>query len=331
MAGTSFDRLPEIPYRQSIFIASSGQAKEVAKAVEAYFAQEYAVHVWTDVFGVNESTIQTLINRTSYDDFFIGVFAADDRTVIKHRQKMVTRGNVVFEFGLFLGCIGIHRSFFLLEEGADLFTDWGGLTVTYYKKGEDLTAAVAESCRKIEVRMLEAARKYKFSLLPSTSLAVGYYHNFLKPVLDALSNEKSFDIIRKNKEGEVLERFTQKIEDHSPTIEIQVPRNLASLERMMLRVHTADFTQLVLGTRVRDFPFYVRSRVSPEEDLRLFDIPTTLLSSYITIQSIFSESFLAEEGNLQRLMDREIRNFEETLHKLIPDEQEHKFYRFTIY
>lgn len=326
------DRLPAIPYRQSIFIASSGQSKAVARAVAAYFEPDYSVHVWSDdVFGLSETYIQTLINRASYDDFFIAIFAADDDAVIKSEQKKITRANVVFEFGLFLGCIGISRSFFLLERGTDLFSDWEGLTVAKYVKQDDLAAAVAEPCSRIGKRLIEASRKYKFSLLPSTSLAVGYFYNFLKPVLDALSNEKTFDIIRKNKDGEVVERFTQKIEDHAPTIEIRVPRNLAALDRMKLRVHTADFLQLVLGTRVRDFPFYVSSKVSEAENMHLFDIPTTLLSSYITIQNIFSETFLAEEGNLQRLMDREIRNFEETLSKLIPDDQEHRYFRFTIY
>src|SRR5580693_2759291 len=66
-------------YRPSIFIASSGKSKPLADAIKLNFDDEADVDVWTEnVFQLNEGTLGTLLNRASYYDYFIAVFAADD-------------------------------------------------------------------------------------------------------------------------------------------------------------------------------------------------------------------------------------------------------------
>lgn len=324
--------LDEIPYRPSIFVASSSASRTVAEAVKEYFAGEADVDVWADeVFKLNESTMQTLLNRASYNDFFIAIFAADDEAVIKGEKKKIPRGNVVFEFGLFLGRIGMSRTFFILEEGTDLFSDWDGLSITRFNPGGDLKDALAVSCQRIREKMRDAERQYDFTVLPSTSLAIGYYNNFLKPVLYALDTEKTFEIVQKDRNGEVMTRFTQAIEDHTPTIEIRTPRDLSVLDRDVLKERTRGYTQIILTTKVRPFPFYVQGSFGENDTLHLFDIPTTLLASYCTIREFFSNAFLAQEGTLQRLMDREVRNFEMVLSKLMPNRMERMYYVFTVY
>jgi predicted nucleotide-binding protein len=183
-------------YRSTIFIASSGESKFIADAIKANFDREADVDIWSEnIFKLNQGTLSTLMNRASYYDFFIAVFAADDTAIIKRQKRNVTRDNVIFEFGLFLGRIGLDRTFFILEEGVDIFSDWDGITKTSFRRRDNLVAAVGNACSQIRERMAVANKLDKFTVLPSTSLAFGYYHNFLKPVLQALDNQKSIEII----------------------------------------------------------------------------------------------------------------------------------------
>jgi hypothetical protein len=322
--------MPEQAYKPSVFIASSGKSKPLAEAVKLQFEAEADVDIWTEnIFKLNEGALDTLLNRASYYDFFIALFAADDKVTLDTGEKDAVRDNVIFEFGLFLGRIGIHRTFFILEEGVDLFSDWKGITTTRFVRRDNLVAALGASCIRIRESMKVAERLFDYTILPSTALAIGYYHNFLGPVLEAFQRESSIEVIGKDKQGNET-RFVQEIRNHWPTIEIRTPRNLRALSREVLNIRTKDYKQLILKTKVRPFPFYVQGRFGEKASLHLFDIPTTLLASYFTIQAVFSPAFLASEHNLQRLMDREIRNFEKTLSRLIPDDIEQKVYSFRV-
>lgn len=56
--------------------------------------------------------------------------------------------------------------------------------------------------------------------------------------------------------------------------------------------------------------------------LKVYDIPTTLNSSYFVIQEIFHEDFLKVGDRYDKVNRKEILNFEMTLRKLIPDDVE---------
>ena len=319
--------------RPNIFIASSGDSKPIAQAVKANFDGEADVDIWWEnVFKLNKSTLSTLMNRASYYDFFIAVFAADDVAIIKKEQKNVTRDNVIFEFGLFLGRIGLDRTFFILEENVELFSDWEGVTRTTFNRGENLASSLEASCNKIREGMATAEKLDKFTVLPSTSLAFGYYHNFLKPVLQALENQKSIEIIlEKDRMGNAIRKVDHELKKPYPVIQIRVPRKLATLERDSINRTTSELKQIIIKAVSRQFPFYLQGEFEENSKLKVFDIPTTLYASYLTIKSFFSSSFLAEGNNEQKLIDKEIRNFEQTLSRLIPDNLEQKFYKFTVY
>ena len=64
--------------RRNVFIMSSSEAKPIARAVKRHFDAEADVDVWDeDIFQLNRSYLETLINRASYYDFAIAVFASD--------------------------------------------------------------------------------------------------------------------------------------------------------------------------------------------------------------------------------------------------------------
>ncbi len=319
--------------KPTIFIASAGKSKDVADAVKLNFDNQADVDIWTeDIFMLNEGTLETLMNRASYYDFFIGVFAADDVAIINKKKRNVTRDNVIFEFGLFLGRIGLDRTFFVLEEGVDLFSDWNGVTKTTFSRRENLVAALGASCIRIKEKMKIAEDLFNYSILPSTSLAIGYYHNFLEEILNAFNNQKSIEIIlERDRFGKPVKTIDYEIKKPYPTIEIRVPYNLSSLKKDILNIETSTYKQILINASNRPYPFYLKGEFNANEPINIFDIPTTLYASYLTIKEVFKNSFLKTQNIERKLINKEIKNFEKTLSKLIPDGLEKKFYKFTVY
>jgi predicted nucleotide-binding protein len=91
--------------------------------------------VWTqNVFEPGGNTLGSLVEQTKNQDFAIFVVDADDTTASRTEVKKTTRDNVLFELGLFLGALGITRSFMIYnrEQKPDLASDLSGVTpVTY--------------------------------------------------------------------------------------------------------------------------------------------------------------------------------------------------------
>ena len=317
--------------RPNIFIASSTEGIEVARAVKQNFDEEADVEIWNeDIFKVNSNYLDTLLNRASFYDYVIAVFTPDDEAIIREKQVKVTRDNVIFEFGLFLGRIGPKRSFFLLQEGVELFSDWSGIETAKFRVTDNLVAAVGNACNKIRREMQVAERLQLFSLLPSTSLAIGYYYNFLRRVFDAFRQVDKVKIAERDVKGNIIAEAEQDIIERSPTIEVRVPKNLAELDPDTIKQRTSALKQITITANVRSFPFYIDGDFVNGREFKLFDIPTTMYASFLAIQKIFTDEFLARDNNQKLIESREIANFEKTLRILVPNKIEEKYFNFIV-
>lgn len=316
--------------RPSIFIASSTVGLPVAEAVKSNFDKIADVDIWTEnVFALNKSTLDTLVNRASFYDFAIFVLTPDDKATIKGKEQQIPRDNVVFEFGLFLGPIGPNRAFCIAEESVYILSDLSGITRATYKTRENLVAAVGNACSEIKREMAVAERLYRFSMLPSTSLAIGYYINFLEKVAQAFTQIDEFEVIEKEASGKIINRQTIKVKDRYPSITVLLPKKLSDLKPAFLGRKTTNLKQITVNTPFRPFPFYIEGDVS-EDTVSFFDIPTTLLSSLETVNKTFSADFLARDDNMDRIQRREIANFEKTIRIMVPDAIENNLIKFAL-
>jgi hypothetical protein len=315
----------------TLFLASSKESLSIAEAVKTWFeAKNIEVTIWSeDVFKVNRSYLETLLNRSMFYDYLVAIFSSDDEALIREEYQVVTRDNVIFEFGLFLGRLGINRTFMLLEDGVSLFSDWDGIKPAKFKRRDNMVSAVGVGCQQIMQEMQVAQKVKHFSMLPSTSLAVGYYYNFLQRVYEAFERSDVFTISERNEKGEYVDVATYPIRDRYPVIEVRIPNNLAELEHDTIKRRTQAFNQVRVNAMTRAFPFYIEAELDANGLPQLFDMPTTLLASYKTIQEIFTADFLARENNLGHIMDKEIDNFEKSLRLLMPSGFEREYFRFT--
>jgi hypothetical protein len=142
--------------KPAIFIGSSVEGLNVARAIQAELDHDANVTIWNQgIFGLSNTTIDDLLDVLSKADFGVFIFSPDDLVQIRDEQFLSVRDNVVFELGLFIGGLGKKRSFFILPEdnkGFRLPTDLIGVTpATYNAQREDnnLQAALAPASHKI--------------------------------------------------------------------------------------------------------------------------------------------------------------------------------------
>ena len=154
-----------------VFIASSSEGLEVAKAVRALLLQELRdrakVTPWTREFDLSATYIESLEKASQEADFAVLVVTPDDITISRNKKKSAPRDNVVFELGLFMGCLGRTRCFIVNEERSDLKlpTDLLGVHLATFSRsaGQELRDALDDQCLLIGERIAKLGARYKFS------------------------------------------------------------------------------------------------------------------------------------------------------------------------
>lgn len=155
----------------TVFVASSSEGLEVAKAVRALLLQEIGdkarITPWTREFDLSATYIESLEKASRQADFAVLVVTPDDVSISRDKKKPAPRDNVVFELGLFMGCLGRERCFIVNEERPDLKlpTDLLGVHLATFKRraGQDPKDALDAQCLLIAERIEKLGARYRFS------------------------------------------------------------------------------------------------------------------------------------------------------------------------
>ncbi|MBK5957249.1 hypothetical protein CCR97_03365 [Rhodoplanes elegans] len=140
----------------SVFIASSVEGLDVAYGLQEHLEYTAEPTVWTqDVFRPSSSAIVDLLAATRKFDFAVFAFTADDALQLRDSRVPAVRDNVIFEFGLFVGALGLSRCFFVMPRSAEplhLPTDLLGLTPLTYasdRSDKNLIAALGPAANRV--------------------------------------------------------------------------------------------------------------------------------------------------------------------------------------
>jgi predicted nucleotide-binding protein len=146
--------------KPSIFIGSSVENLDVAYAIQNNLEHDGEPTVWTQgVFQLSSTTIRDLLNIMDIVDFSVFVFSPDDMTKIRDKEMNTVRDNVIFEMGLFIGRLGVERTFFIIPQGAEnlhLPTDLIGIEPGRYisnRADGNLLASLGPVCNNIRRRI----------------------------------------------------------------------------------------------------------------------------------------------------------------------------------
>jgi hypothetical protein len=151
--------------RPFVFIGSSAEGLEVAKAIQANLDYSYECQIWSQgLFGLSEGTLETLVNALEHFDFAILALTPDDLTHSRGTDQKSPRDNVLFELGLFIGGLGTERVYMVVDRAAQLKlpSDLAGITPATFQPPTSGTmqSAVGAACTAIEGKIKKlGARK----------------------------------------------------------------------------------------------------------------------------------------------------------------------------
>jgi hypothetical protein len=150
--------------RASVFVGSSSEGLQVAKAVQKALDAVADVNIWCQgVFELSYSYLESLIKAIETSDFAVLVLTPDDLTQSRDHGAASPRDNVIFELGLFMGRLGRDRCFFLYDKTNDLKlpTDLLGVSAATYRPhaSGNIHAAIGPACTSIEERICALGKR----------------------------------------------------------------------------------------------------------------------------------------------------------------------------
>jgi hypothetical protein len=152
-----------------LFIGSSSESKPVALAFIAALRSCAAPVGWWQAreFRIGQNTLQSLMAAAQSYDFGLFILGADDDGSSRHKRYLFPRDNVLFEHGLFLGSLGVERSFAVLQVShgsspVKLPADLEGITIPRYdrKFGARLNQSVQDATEKICSEIKRLGRRH---------------------------------------------------------------------------------------------------------------------------------------------------------------------------
>jgi hypothetical protein len=182
----------------TLFIGSSSEGLEVAEYLQDALDNHCEVTVWNQgVFGLGGTGIDSLIQAASSYDFAALVLTPDDVVAKRGQSRPAARDNVLFEAGLFIGALGLERTFLVSrrDHRIPLPTDLDGVTRATYKRRQDgkLRAALAPVGLKIRERLAQLGPREEGGTLmaaptpPTSAISLAEEQTLLDQELDSLS------------------------------------------------------------------------------------------------------------------------------------------------
>jgi CRP/FNR family cyclic AMP-dependent transcriptional regulator len=128
--------------RPVVFIGSSAEGADIARAIQAGLSYDGIIHVWTDnVFTASSGTMERLEEIIDSVDFGVLVCTQDDQIINVARgvDMQAPRDNVILELGMCIGSLGRKRAFFVKPRTRDLKipSDLLGITPIDFEDDKD--------------------------------------------------------------------------------------------------------------------------------------------------------------------------------------------------
>lgn len=295
----------------SVFVGGASEGLKFADKVKECLDEVGKIQctIWNkDTFEYNETFLNSLTKASLVHDFGIFIASSDDLALIRKSSEEIPRDNVLLEYGLFLGAMGNSRTFLIQEDGCKLPTDLVGYTTPRFKrnftnqKWTELTTSISENI-KIQFN------KSEIQLLPSTSLAIGYFNSFIRSVSRSIFDD----------EGCVLCKAKSFHKDVSLKILIpnELSDNIGAKAQVYYKTQKLEIDEI--GKTRRPFPVRYFKSESVEE-LLIVDIPTTLNAIRPAVNLLIQDSGLGVNPDKLRLEKKELENFKRTLDYLVNED-----------
>jgi hypothetical protein len=287
--------------KPKIFIGSSTLGIAVAEKVKSHLSNVGDCYVWNEpnVWEPNRSTFENLLRMVSYFDFGVFVATADDLTLTNDKIVIEPRDNVILEMALFCGAMGRDKSFLMVEEGIKPPSDFNGIYMPRFNKLDDSTIKTA--CDEYASKIEEHYKLGHLSLYPTTSLAIGYYKNFVAGLVDS------------SQQVEALEFDGVKYTDFK--LKVVIPKDLQGMirEKAAQFYKRNGFVEHAMKTKFRKHPAWFQLDPDKAPTAMVYDMPSTLTGIDDAIELILQKGFHGRTKIQEVIEQRELNNFRRVL------------------
>lgn len=294
--------------RKRIFIGSSKESENIAKKVKELLSNKnISCDIWNDnFFEQSKSTYETLYKKSILYDYAIFIGGKDDfvKRISEKTKKYAPRDNVYFEMGIYAGILSPSRTFFIIDKECKIASDLSGITVCKYG---DIT--VEKCCEIISTKIDEENQVSRIGLLPSVSLAIGYYRNFICKVCKEIYNMQNI----------VIDNKAYDVSTYDKHLNIIIPRTTyTDWESEWLMYCTENnFADSKITCELRSFGVKCSHEELRGKKLDFFDIPLTMKSSFETVDFVIGKDFIGDTESVRISKQKEIESFISTLKLLI--------------
>lgn len=260
--------------KKRIFIGSSLESRDLAGLLQETLSNDFECVLWyEDFFSLGNHYYTDLIQKIITFDYAIMIGGEDDfvKRISTQTEKIAPRDNVYLEYGLFSGILSPNKVLLLMHENCKAASDLLGMSLSQYRDSEQaISIAKAWIEKQYNGSAYRALSRKDVGLMPTVGIAVGYYYNFLKPFLDKLSSAET---------------------DKDVRLTILVPTfvcdDVSFYKRSLIR-RLGLKDDLIQNFRILVDP-------NEKETIHLYDIPSTILALFKTVNYVFEIS----EGNTE--------------------------------
>jgi hypothetical protein len=281
--------------KRKLFIGSSKEglsyAQKLKVTIESELDEWIDCTIWSDgeIFGLNNSTLHSLVQASRKFDYGILVASKDDKTNFRGVNVIIPRDNVLFEMGMFLGSLGLTRAFMLVEEECKLPTDYNGITVPYFNSM--IEGSIEKAIHQIIQAIQNSRNSFNIKPVPSAALALGYFESFIQKLAKKRLSE-----------------------DIPFSLEIFLPVNISDIDTT-IKIHKRNNPSDEISIYENGSRPIVHQYKNTEHNY--WDIPTNLQTLNSLMNLIIPSMEIGINHEKQDWIEQEIRNFKGTLEVLI--------------
>lgn len=287
--------------KPKIFIGSSGAGINIAEKVKKYLSDIADCFIWSeqDIWEPNRSTFDNLIRMSNYFDFGVFVATADDLTETNDRLVIEPRDNVILEMALFLGSMGHHKSFLLVENGIKLPSDFNGIYMPRFDRIDE--ESIKKTCETYIEKIKEHYQLGHLSLYPTTALAIGYYKNFIADLVESVQTAENLEF-----DGVEYSDFKLKV---------VIPNNLKGMIREKAHLFYKRNGLVANDMKAKFRKHHLWFQLDPKNapTAIMYDMPSTLTGIDDAIELILQKSYKGRTKIQEVIEQKELNNFRRVL------------------
>lgn len=292
-------------WKHRVFIGSSTEGLPVARQVKELFGDDFECYLWTDeMFKSNQGVLQTILEESGAFDFGLMVMTKDDFVVSRNEIFASPRDNILLEFGIFIGRAGDKRAFALMEDDPHMKmpSDLNGVEIHRFSRSEECEShlRIGRVVRCVEEEMRESAALGWLGMLPSTVLAIGYFENFVRPVVDELAKSSKFVV--------------RGVEYRPTELTVVLPKDLDAdiKKRSSIYYESKQMVSVEIQVHNRPRPLFAMCDHA-QKTVSFCDMPTTLEGVNKAIDMYLRVGHIGKSQRQMLLEQRELGNFHKVL------------------